>query len=284
MNSINAPLGCNYIDLWKENMKEWDGTLSNRMINDEEEDDFWKSFLEKKQQNGEVDINSYAYSIQEELLTLLHTNDHVMEIGPGWGNYTFCVAENVKQITCVDVSQSIIGFLKDKTEKRQLNNISFIHGKWERLNIEQTYDVVFGVNCYYRISDIGAALLKMNQAASRLVIAGMTSGPEKPHYIDLHREQGYSIKFRRRDYIHLQNILYQLGIMANCRIIEIPRVSIYESYEALIRDNVSKILTKDYNRQEVEQALSRYVIEKEGKYEYSYTIHAALLYWKPVKI
>ncbi|WP_018393611.1 class I SAM-dependent methyltransferase [Bacillus sp. 37MA] len=283
MKISGVPLGCNYIDLWKENMKEWDGTLSNRMIHDEAEEGFWHSFMEKKKQMGGDYINSYAYRIQEELLTLLRTNDRVVEIGPGWGNYTFCVAENVKHLTCVDSSQSVINFLSDESEKHQLNNVSFINDKWEHISMKESYDVVFGVNCYYRISNIEESLLKMNKVASRLAIVGMTSGPEKPHYVNLHREQGYSIKFRRRDYIHLQNILYQLGIMANCKIIEIPSVSIYPSYESLIRDNVSKILTKDYNKQEVEQALSPYVIEKDGRYEYPYTFHAALIYWKPIK-
>ncbi len=283
MKISGVPLGCNYIDLWKENMKEWDGTLSNRMIHDEAEEGFWHSFMEKKKQMGGDYINSYAYRIQEELLTLLHTNDRVVEIGPGWGNYTFCVAENVKHLTCVDSSQSVINFLSDESEKHQLNNVSFINDKWEHISMKESYDVVFGVNCYYRISNIEESLLKMNKVASRLAIVGMTSGPEKPHYVDLHREQGYSIKFRRRDYIHLQNILYQLGIMANCKIIEIPSVSTYPSYESLIRDNVSKILTKDYSKQEVEQALSPYIIEKDGRYEYPYTFHAALIYWKPIK-
>ncbi|OAH55738.1 hypothetical protein AWH48_03415 [Domibacillus aminovorans] len=283
MKISGVPLGCNYIDLWKENMKEWDGTLSNRMIHDEAEEGFWHSFMEKKKQMGGDYINSYAYRIQEELLTLLRTNDRVVEIGPGWGNYTFCVAENVKHLTCVDSSQSVINFLSDESEKHQLNNVSFINDKWEHISMKESYDVVFGVNCYYRISNIEESLLKMNKVASRLAIVGMTSGPEKPHYVNLHREQGYSIKFRRRDYIHLQNILYQLGIMANCKIIEIPSVSTYPSYESLIRDNVSKILTKDYNKQEVEQALSPYVIEKDGRYEYPYTFHAALIYWKPIK-
>ncbi|OKL35241.1 SAM-dependent methyltransferase [Domibacillus mangrovi] len=283
MKITGVPLGCNYIDLWKENMKEWDGTLSNRMIHDEAEEGFWHSFMEKKKQMGEDYINSYAYRIQEELLPLLHTDDRVVEIGPGWGNYTFCVAENVQHLTCVDSSQSVINFLRDESEKHQLNNISFINDKWEQISMQKSYDVVFGVNCFYRVSDIGEALLKINEVASRLAIVGMTSGPEKPHYVDLHREQGYSIKFRRRDYIHLQNILYQLGMMANCKIIEIPSVSTYSSYESLIRDNVSKILTKDYDKQEVERALSQYVIEKDGKYEYPYTFHAALMYWKPVK-
>lgn len=281
MKNVGVPLDCNYIELWKENMKEWDGTLSNRMIYDEAEEDFWQSFLEKKK-NGKGFINSYAYKIQEELLNLLDTNDRVLEIGPGWGNYTFCVAEHVKQLTCIDSSQSVIDFLKDKTHKYDINNVSFINEKWEHVSLEKKYEIVFGVNCYYRIRDIGEALIKMNQTASRLAIVGMTSGPEKPHYLDLHRERGYRIKFRRRDYIHLQNILYQLGIMANCKIVEIQSVATYQTYESLIQNNVSKILSKDYDQREVEQALSKYVIEKEGIYEYPYTYHAALLYWKPV--
>ncbi|WP_026105173.1 class I SAM-dependent methyltransferase [Halalkalibacterium ligniniphilum] len=282
MEVSNTLLGCDYIDLWKKNMKEWDGTLSKRMIYDEAEEHFWNSFIEKKKQKGEDYINLYAYRVQEELLTLVHSKDSVLEIGPGWGNYTFFMAKNVNHLTCVDSSQSVINFLKEKTEKYHYKNISFIHGKWEQLNMKQRYDVVFGINCYYRINDIGEALLKMNNAASRLAIVGMTSGPEKPHYIDLHRERGYSIRFRRTDYIHLQNILYQLGIMANCKIINIPSVTAYPSYDALIQDNITKIMTKGYNKGEVEQALSRYVIEKDGKYEYPYTFNAVLLYWKPI--
>lgn len=286
LNDMNngVPLGCDYIELWKENMKEWDGTLSDRMVHDEAEDGFWKNFLEKKKQDGDSYINSYAYIIQDELAKLFDKDDRVLEIGPGWGNYTFSAAEHVNQLTCVDISQNIINFLREETAKKQLNNVSFINDKWEEISIEQRYDVVFGVNCYYRIREIGEALLKMNQAASRLAIAGMTSGPEKPHYIDLYREHGYAIKFRRRDYIHLQNILYQLGIMANCRIVEIPRIAVYPSYESLLRDNVSKILTPHYSKQIVEQTLSKYVVERNGRIEYPYTIHAALLYWKPIEL
>ncbi|WP_046173443.1 class I SAM-dependent methyltransferase [Domibacillus indicus] len=283
MNISGVSLGCDYIELWKERRKEWDGTLSSRMTNDKEEEDFWASFIEKKKRTGGDPVNSYAHRIQEALFELLQPHDRVLEIGPGWGNYTFRTAAHVEQLTCVDSSESVIDFLRKETENRQLHNISFLCEKWEQLTVKQHYDAVFGINCFYRISDIGEAVMKMNRAASRIAIAGMTSGPEKPHYLDLYREQGYSIKFRRRDYIHLQNILYQLGIMANCKIIELPRVAAYPSYEALIQDNVSKILTRDYNRQKVEQALNRYVIEKDGQYEYPYTFHAALLYWKPVK-
>ncbi|WP_315906748.1 class I SAM-dependent methyltransferase [Priestia koreensis] len=284
MKQSVVSLGCNFAELWQENMKEWDGTISNRMTDDGCEEAFWQSFLEKKKKQGESYINSYAPKIQQELLALLQPDDRVAEIGPGWGNYTFSTAKHVRYLTCIDSSKSVITFLKEEGNRKQLNNMSFIHEKWEGLAPPQPYDVVFGINCYYRVQDIQDALIKMNNTASRLAIAGMTSGPEKPHYLDLHHEKGYEIKFRRRDYIHLQNILYQLGIMANCKIIELPTTAIYDTYEELIKANSSKILTNHYSTKDIEQALTPYVTQNEGKYEYSYTFHAVLLYWKPVKL
>ncbi|HZH60321.1 MAG TPA: hypothetical protein VEY70_12240 [Metabacillus sp.] len=107
---------------------------------------------------------------------------------------------------------------------------------------------------------------------------------EKRHYLTCIKKKVTLLSLGVRDYIHLQTILYQLGIMANCKIIEIPTISIYNSYESLIKDNVSKILTKGYNKREVENILSQYIIEKDGRYEYPYTFHAVLLYWKPTKV
>jgi len=45
--------------------------------------------------------------------------------------------------------------------------------------------------------DIGNALLKMNESANRLVIAGMTTGLEKPYYMELY-QMGYKINLKRQ--------------------------------------------------------------------------------------
>ncbi len=123
----------------------------------------------------------------------------------------------------------------------------------------------------------------MNDSATRLVIAGMTTGPEKPHYMELHR-MGYKINLRRRDYIHILNVLYQLGIMANCKIIKLQSKKSYSSYEELIRGNTTKILDTQYGGYEVEAVINKYISEKKGIYEYVYPFHAALIYWNPVCI
>jgi hypothetical protein len=261
-------------------MKDHNGNMPKRMIDDEVEEAFWSSMLEKKKQQKP---DPYAQVVQRELLSLLNGDDHVLEIGPGWGNYTFSIADNVQTLTCIDSSKSIVQFLESQAAAKNVHNMKLIHGKWESEKQIEKYSVVFGFNCYYRMFDIGKALLKMNESAQRLAIVGMTTGPEKPHYMDLHKK-GYKINLRHRDYIHLLNVLYQLGIMANCKIVKLQSKKSYLSYEELIQDNTTKILDTNYNGDEVETVINRYVSEKDGKYEYIYPFHAALLYWNPINL
>lgn len=268
-----------YIELWKELMREHKGTIP-QMKDDRAEEAFWASMVEKKKRHT---VDPYAQVVQCELLSLLDSNDHVLEIGPGWGNYTFTIGNKVRKLTCVDSSESILQFLESQVATKNIQNIKLEHGKWEEWGVPEKYDVVFGFNCYYRMYDIGTTLRKMNDSATRLAIVGMTTGPEKPHYMELYR-MGYKINWRRRDYIHILNVLYQLGIMANCRIIKLQSKKSYSSYEELIRDNTTKILDTHYNGHEVETIINQYVSEKKGIYEYVYPFHAALIYWNPVCI
>lgn len=269
-----------YIKLWQESMRDVNGNLPVRFQDDEAEEAFWASLLEKKK---EYIPDPYARVVMQELAPLLNSTDHVLEIGPGWGNYTFSLAEHVRKLTCIDSSKSIVQFLEGQAAAKKVGNIELIHEKWENENKKNTYDVVFGFNCYYRMFEIGQALLKMNNSASRLVVAGMTTGPEKPHYMELH-QMGYAINLRRRDYIHMLTILHQLGIQANCKMVKLQSKKTYSSFEQLVRDNTTKILDTYYNKKEVESVLSRYVSEKNGTYEYVYPFHAALMYWYPASI
>ncbi|WP_050183457.1 class I SAM-dependent methyltransferase [Domibacillus robiginosus] len=267
-----------YIELWQELMKEQNGTIPRRLRDDQAEEDFWSSMVKKKASHKP---DPYSMVVQQELIPLLNSNDHVLEIGPGWGNYTFAIADKVQKLTCIDSSKSIVQFLASQAAAKGVNNMELVCGKWESEKESERYDVVFGFNCFYRMHDIGNALLKMNKSANRLAITGMTTGPEKPHYMKLH-QMGYNINLRRRDYIHILQILHQLGIMANCQIVKLQSKKTYSSHEQLIKDNTTKILDPHYNEQEVKRIINQYVTEQEGVYEYTYPFHAALMYWSPI--
>lgn len=270
-------LKVDYKQLWLDGMKDWNGELPERMTDDEKEEAFWHTFLQEK--NGGPD--AYSAGIREELLRYIAPGDGVLEIGPGWGNYTFAVAEQASAMTCVDSSRSVLDFLQKEAARRGLRPMEMIHAKWEQYEPQRQYDVVFGINCFYRMGDIEQALLHMNEAARKYAVVGLTSGPERPHLLDFHKELGVRVKFQRRDYIHLTNLLYELGIDTNCTILELERNYQYKSEEELLSSCLNDIIDQSYDRKAAADIVLRYVTLEDGVYNYRHKFKTALLHWKP---
>ncbi|MBK3495800.1 methyltransferase domain-containing protein [Viridibacillus sp. YIM B01967] len=264
--------------IWQEGMKDWSGRMPERMINDTLEEQFWAKYIEK---NAGKEPDPYAEGIFKIIAPFIAQSDTVLEIGPGWGNYTFPLAKHVEKLTCVDSSASMIEYLQRKCDDDGYNNISFIHEKWEDYNKSEQYDIVFGMNCFYRIYEIKRALQQIHTSAKKLAIIGVTFAPMRPHYIDLHNKFGYALKYPRRDYIDLMNILYELDIHANCQIVNLEKTYTYNSYDEMIHANSVKLLTPNIERAQVEEAVKNYVEFKEGRYHYKHQFKAAILYWHP---
>lgn len=269
-----------FVGLWQEGIKDWNGRLPERMVDDELEETFWKNYVDRK--SVTVPRDTYAQKVCEELFTLINKENHVLEIGPGWGNYTFPIADFAKRVTCVDSSASVLDFLDRVSKKKGYDSIDLVHTKWEQFGLDKQYDVVFGMNCFYRMFNIKESLLTIDRVAKRLAIIGMTTGPFQPHYLDLHESEGYAIKFPRRDYIHLLNILYEMGIYADCHLTKLTKTYEYQTYGELLKASRSKILDEHIDMQKLEAALEKYVVFENGKYIYEHTFHSALIYWKPV--
>ena len=237
-----GPLAIDYEALWQEGMKDWQGQMPERMVNDHLEEQFWSQSVARKKR-GQTD--PYAARIFEEIKRSIQPEHSVLEIGPGWGNYTFPLAEYVHELTCVDSSQSILAYLQSCLPHEK--HVSYVHAKWEELgeNDIPAHDIVVGVNCFYRMYEIKSALKHMNRLAKKRAIIGMTTGPIQPHYELLHAKYGYDIKFPRRDYIEFLNLLYEMDIYAECNIIPLKRVYEYETYEQLITTQSKKRLTTE---------------------------------------
>ncbi|MDN4493947.1 hypothetical protein [Ureibacillus aquaedulcis] len=164
----------------------------------------------------------------------------------------------------------------------EAQNVDYIHAKWEDAAVE-AHDIVIGVNCFYRIYYMLNTLKKMNALAKKRVIIGMTTGPIQPHYEVLDKHFGYDIKYPRRDYIQIVNMLYQLGVFADCEMLKLERTYHYETKEQLITAQSKKILNEQFNRQHVEQALEPFIRVDEKGYHYTHSFYAAIISWKPIE-
>ncbi|WP_264737613.1 class I SAM-dependent methyltransferase [Cytobacillus firmus] len=273
-----SPLQYDFEKLWKEGMLDWHGKMPERMVDDELEESFWMQSMKKKRYKQ---TDEYAKKIYEKMKPHIPEDSSCIEFGPGWGNYTFPLSRDVRSLTLVDGSKSVLAYLKQYFEEDA--PIHFVHSKWEEAQLEP-HDVVVGVNCFYRMYEMNEALKKMNRLAAKRAIIGLTTGPIQPHYVLLDEQFGYAIKYPRRDYIMIVNMLYQLGIYADCEMIKLEREHRYDTWQQLIDAGSKKILSPQFEQAHLEASLERFISKEDGQYVYRYPFHAAIISWEPVKL
>ncbi|MDV6377400.1 methyltransferase domain-containing protein [Sporosarcina sp. GW1-11] len=271
-----SPLQIDFEKFWKEGMLDWQGKMPERMVDDELEEAFWAQSIKKKTYKQ---IDDYAEKIYEKMKQHIPQDASCMEIGPGWGNYTFQLSEDVKSLTLVDGSESVLAYLKQYYETDA--PVQFVYSKWEEAQIEP-HDVVVGVNCFYRIYEMKAALKKMNEFAKKRAIIGLTTGPIQPHYVVLDKQYGYKIKYPRRDYIAILNILYQLGIYADCEMVKLERTYRYDTSEQLYEAQSKKILSSQFEVAHVKSSLTPFITLEDDQYVYRHPFYAAIISWEPL--
>lgn len=267
-----------YGNLWREAMKEKaSAQYSARTIDDAAERGFWHGFIPE---NGQMPLDDYAEPIRSTLSKLLkeHPADSILEIGPGWGNYTYLLAQACAHMTCVDISPDVLAYIS-RTCLAKGMRVETVPVKWEDYNGPK-HDLVFAFNCFYRMMDLEGALQKIHETGSMYHIIGMTSGPEQEYFPLLERELGLSINYHRLDYIYILNALYQLGLDVNVTIVKLQKKYSFESFSVAMDHVCSRILSPEYDRQAVESLAGSYFTrEQDGAYSYTHHFNAALLHW-----
>ena len=263
--------------LWKNALHEMDGSCCLRSRDDSVEKIFWKQYLLNKK---DYHPDEYSIPLALEIKNILEVQkpDTILELGPGWGNYTFTLASLCKELTCVDISPDILQYITKIAMQKEIYNIKTISSKWEDAILSQKYSAIFAYNCFYRMINIRECLQKIHDAAEFHVI-GMTSGPDQPYLKDFKEELGLSIKWHRFDYIYLINILYQLDIDVNCKIVPLKKTYTYDSIEELSKKESGRILDRQYDQSKVLEILKRYYKPIGGKYQFEHHFCGAILFW-----
>ncbi|MDN4493948.1 hypothetical protein [Ureibacillus aquaedulcis] len=83
---MKGPLTINFESFWQEGMHDWHGNIPERMTDDQLEEAFWRQSIAKKIIRQ---TDAHAKQIFEVIQPYISPDDDVLEIGPGWGNYTF---------------------------------------------------------------------------------------------------------------------------------------------------------------------------------------------------
>ncbi|MGL4669830.1 MAG: methyltransferase domain-containing protein [Methanobacteriaceae archaeon] len=216
-------------NIWDKRAKDF----SKRVKKDEYIKQFLgkiNSSLNNEENNGNINGNT---TINTKELT-------VLDLGCGEGTITIPLSKTFKSVTAVDSSYKMLEILKEKVESEEeivkssnKNNISnnidmgvtkikLVKKDLKEINIENTneHDIVIASRSLNKIENISGQLSRMNELAERAVYLTLW-GPdarmfEKTIYPLIGAE-----KYTYGSYIHVYNILYEMGIYANIERIKI---------------------------------------------------------------
>lgn len=137
-----------------------------RVSDDTEEEKFWEEYAPMYDESNP--LAPYTEALMDAVYSHLAPDDHLLEVGPGTGGFTQLLAPKVGKITLVEPSASMYKAFYASWQKTGYMLPAVLAEKWE--DVEGIHaDVLFCANAVYRIRDMRAALLKMNQITKRHV-------------------------------------------------------------------------------------------------------------------
>ena len=236
----------------------------------------------------------YDRSVRDNLKTSLfdvslmdlRPEDTVLEIGAGSGRLTVPIAKKVKSVTAVDPSARMLMYLRDNMAEAGLANCRYVQKKWEDVCLKKDmvpHDVVlsaFSMGFY----DAARALDKFHRASKRDVYIFWFA--KKRHedalleYISESVGKRYVKKPHYPDYICILNILHDMGIFADVKIIEYNwKESFMTPEDAVSKALLNRRITHEEKEYAYEYFRDNLKSEKNGGFVLESTVRQAFISW-----
>lgn len=264
-------------DRWRARLTNPDGTLPVRASDPEAERRFWRECL----LNGLPKRDAYAEHVWDALNDVCkgYGIRSVLEIGPGWGNYTFPLLERFEEVTAVDISQDNLNALMRRAEAAG-RCLHIVCSPWEDAQAEP-HDLVFAYNCFYRLTEPELFFRKMNETARKLCVCGMNRPPELPWLEDMERA-GLPMRYTRQGCEAMLEVLSSIGINARLENIPNERTYAYPDEQALLRRARSFLLEPVPDETLLPLLMPYHLRQPDGSLVNLYRFASQLLTWEPV--
>jgi len=153
----------------------------------------------------------------------------VLDIGSGPGNLTIPLAKQVDHVTAIDFSAKMLALLKEKATTQNITNISTIQASWDDDWPHIGHHDIVLASRSLAVIDLAGALSKIDRYAGKMAVVVERAG-NSPFDPELFAAVGRPF-LPGPDYIHVINLLHDIGIFASVDFISLEAASIYQSFE-----------------------------------------------------
>lgn len=181
----------------------------------------------------QLEHNKYTGVLLDKVQRHLDKHSTVLDIGAGTGAFALPLARLVKAVTVVEPSAEMLARLHRNMDT---TNIRIINKHWEDVDIKEIgrYDLVLAAHSLYGIVDIETELKKMLAAANGRFCFIIRVGRQN-FYADTWRRFKGEEFHSPPGFIHLYNLLYELGLAANVEMVQTSRDQVYLNIEQAVK-------------------------------------------------
>jgi SAM-dependent methyltransferase len=182
----------------------------------------------------------------------LTTQDSLLDVGAGTGRFALAFAPHVRQVIALEPNSAMLGFLRGEIEARGLSTISTVQSNWEDAPADLRAEIVICCHVLYPVLDIVPFLQKLHRATRRACYlylrATHIDALTAPLWQHFHGEE------RRQPpgYIHVLDVLYELGIYAGVEIVRAPYAFKYPSIQEAENELIEQLILEDSSRTRAE--------------------------------
>ncbi|UUX91292.1 class I SAM-dependent methyltransferase [Methanoplanus endosymbiosus] len=268
-----------YNELWKL-------SVSRRPSFFEDETDPGSAWDKRADNYVESSEGNYSNTLRELSLLNLSPDDTVLDVGAGTGRLTVPVAERVSFVTAVDPSARMLYYLRQNMIKAGLKNARCVQKRWEDVCLKKDFDLHDVVISAYSMGyyDAEWALDKLSRASRRDVHIFWFAGEQIKERIRAYIAEEKGVRYIRKphypDYICLLNVLHDMGIYADVKLIENEWVYKYNSIEEAVSSAVVNRIISGDEKIYAKKYYSDLLEESSGSYYLKETTKQALISWR----
>jgi SAM-dependent methyltransferase len=190
----------------------------------------------------------------------------VLDVGAGTGRFSLALAPQVDHIIAVEPSAAMMDFLRQDAAARDLNNISYVQTTWQEAPDNLQADIVICSHVIYPIRDIEPFLLKLQNATLQVCYIYARASHIDALTADLWRHFHHDERCLPPGYIHVLDVLYEMGIFANVEIVSLPPSLRYPSLDVAVTEMTEQLILPEDEKTclELRALLEEWLVEIDG--------------------
>ena len=243
--------------------------------------DFWERRASGFHRSTKDTITSDPFYLR--LRDVVTPQTSVLDVGAGTGRFSLALAPQAEHITAVEPSAAMMDFLRRDAADKGLSNISYVQATWQEAPDNLQADIVICSHVLYPIREIEPFLVKLQKATRQDCYCYLRATHIDALTADLWQHFHHDERRIPPSYIHVLDVLYEMGIFANVEIVTLPPSLRYPSLNVAVTEMTEQLILPDdeKTREELRALLERWLVERDGMLvPPQQKVVCAIIWWK----